>query len=993
MPSRTAWHPRLSPHFFASLASLSFGVAAFGAPILLPDGPTLPLDEVGSYGVGYRLRGEPETRLADGWTSGLDTPTGMACQPAGNQQGKAAWLLHCPWRGKTGVAFQDFTLTLPGVTPITLRGETALRADAVGKSDGAVFRVFVDGTKRFETNRADAEWQPFAVDLGADAGKTVTLRFETDPGPRDDASYDFSLWAGRRLEMPGLAPSSALPPPAPPPLDLRTLASRQNGSVVPLSGFAGKTDVEVTPAAAVLRYTGVDGVLEYRWTPGEGDSLLGKVVLRATQAEGAPGEIPLAGQARLEWAANAAPTGSHLTALPGGDSARGAVLTKTYAVGGTTATLTVTATLQGKSLVFDFSCDQPLVHALDGDGWGPVARRRFIGMPYDSLPLLFLDHENLFAGTFLDWTASQASRHEELHAAYDPRTDGSRNLLRERLVYTAAWHLDETLPNIPNPPSPYRAELSHRTVLDIWDGNFARLQQKLHALVQTGACGPAVAIVHNWQFGGYDNKLPRHVPANAGLGGDPALAALVQQGERDGVRMALHENYADYYPNAPDFAETDIARGGDGSRLKAWFNPGTKIQSFAVKPTRVLPLAKTQGPEVLRRYGSSACYLDVHSAAPPWFHVDYESGQPDAGEFRALWDAHRALWAYERDLHQGPVFGEGGSHWYWSGLLDGVEAQFGAGWPANQGTSAPLLVDFDLLKIHPLQLNHGMGYYERWWARGPDARDSLLDLLDQYRMQEAAYGHEAFLGGEAWRDPGYVWLESHLLPPLTACTALAPVAAIEYEAGGRWLDASAVVRARGDFTRVRVRYEGGPTVWANGSNEPWRVDEAVLPPHGWTARGPGLNAGTILRRGIVSDLADTPESVFANARPAVDWKERGPTRVRPTRWRSSRRWGRAPAALPTGGRRDRSSRRITAASFISFRSTRTRRRRPSASSKTIGWRFRPRSGSLGARSWTDRGTSRCQPTSRPATTIGPSASFGQTRAASPCKGARMVISA
>ncbi len=860
-----------------SLALLSFGSSVFGVPILVPDGPTLPLDEVGCYSIGYRLRGEAETRLPDGWTGGLDSPTGAACQPAGIQHGKAAWLLHCPWRGKTGVTFQDFTFTLPGATPVTLCGETALRADAVGQSDGVVFRIFVNGAKRFESNRMDAEWQRFAIDLTADAGKTVTLRFETDPGPRDDANHDFALWAERRLEMPGLAPSPAALHPAPPPLDLRRLASQQNGSVVPLSGFTGKTEVQVTSAGAVLRYTGNDGTLEYRWIPGDGDPLMGKVILHAGQAASQPREVPLATQARLEWTANATPTASRLIALPG----QGAVLTKTYAVGGTTATLTVTATLQGKSLVFDFSCDEPLVRALDGGGWGPVARRRSIGMPYDSLPVLFLDSENLFAGVFLDWTASQASSHAGTRAVYDARTDGSRNLLRERLIYTAAWHLDETLPNIPNAPSPYRADLSNRIVLDIWGDRFAPLQQRLHALVRDGPCGPAVALVHNWQFGGYDNKLPRHVPANPALGGDPALVALVQEGERDGIHMALHENYVDDYPNAPDFAETDIARATDGSRVKAWFNPDTKIQSFAVKPTHVLPLAKTQGPEVRRRYGGSACYLDVHSSVPPWFHVDFESGQPDAGEFRASWDAHRALWAYERDLHKGPVFGEGNSHWYWSGLLDGVEAQFGQGWPDNAGTSAPLLVDFDLLKIHPLQLNHGMGYYQRWWSHGPDAEHPLLALLDQYRAQEAAYGHEAFLGGEAWHDAGYVWLESHLLPPLTARTALAPVVAIEYEADGKWLDASAVVRARGDFSRVRVRYEGGLTVWANGAEHPWQVDDATLPPNGWMARGSGLNAGTLLRQGVVSDLADTPESVFVNARPDIDWKERGLTRVMP----------------------------------------------------------------------------------------------------------------
>ena len=100
-------------------------------------------------------------------------------------------------------------------------------------------------------------------------------------------------------------------------------------------------------------------------------------------------------------------------------------------------------------------------------------------------------------------------------------------------------------------------------------------------------------------------------------------------------------------------------------------------------------------------------------------------------------------------------------------------------------------MDFDLLKIHPLQFNHGMGYYERWWAHGPDARRGLLSLLDQYRMQEVAYGHQGFLGGEAWHDPGLSWLESHLMRPLTARTALANPIAIDYFDGSHWGDTTA----------------------------------------------------------------------------------------------------------------------------------------------------------------------------------------------------------
>ena len=335
-----------------------------------------------------------------GWIGGLDSPTGAACQPQGRQNGEVAWLLHCPWRGRTGVTFQDFTFRLPRVPKIMLRGATALRTDAVGKSDGVTFRIFVDGEKRLDVNRTDSAWQPFDLDLTSEEGKTVTLRFETDPGPRDNPSFDFALWGDRRLALTGFVPHSVRHP-APPPLDLRRLTSRQDGSVVPLSGFAGRATTRSTSTEAVFRCQGADGALEYHWTPGKSDSpLLGRVTLRAQMTDDAPINVLLATQAHLDWADTATLTGSSL---------RGATLTRTYSVGGQTATVTVRASLHGKSLVFDIGCDRPVIRTLDGGGWGPTLRRQAINLPYYSLPIPFLARENFFAGAFLDWTNSRAS--------------------------------------------------------------------------------------------------------------------------------------------------------------------------------------------------------------------------------------------------------------------------------------------------------------------------------------------------------------------------------------------------------------------------------------------------------------------------------------------------------------------------------------------------------------------------------------------------------
>lgn len=867
---------------------LAAGLLCFAArqspaqPVLTPDASVIKLDEIGIYAVGYARRGQAEKRFPVGWSGGFEEQSGVALQPAGEYNGKPATLLHNPWRGGTGVAFQQFAFRLPKastVRRIVLRGATAMRSDAIAasgekpKSDGTTFRVFVNGSRLLDEHRADAAWKSFSFDLTHLAGETATIRFETDPGPADNPSFDFSLWGGRELVLQGYKPKPVAHR-ASLPLQLARLWPAQSGTVAPASGFDGTRAVRLQNDVALLRYNGADGVLEYRWRrPRAADEAFGGVTLRAVMRGGSMVEVPLAASARWEWTRPA-----RLQSVRWQKTRDGIACITIFKAGGENATVRVTGKLTGKSLALETTCDKPWLRSLDAGGWGPAMRRRPVVVPYYSGQVHYLPKENLFVNAFLDWTHSAASSHEGTRAVYGARTDGSRVALRERVVFSAAWHMAETLPNLPNPPSPHIARLRDKIVLDIWGGNFSDIARNLETLKDYGLDNCA-AIIHVWQRSGYDNALPQHFPANAAQGGDAGMKALVATGKRLGFLMALHENYVDYYPNYDRFNPNEIALDSTGKPVPAWFNSGTGIQSFAVKPNAILPLAATQSPEIQRRYKTNASFLDVHSAVPPWFHVDFRAGELGAGTFRRVWDVHRALWRYERRTHGGPVFGEGHNHWYWSGYLDGAEAQFSQGWPERQGMSAPLMADFDLLKIHPLQFNHGMGYYERWWADNSWGGAPLMVVLDQYRMQEVAYGHAGFLGAALYATVPFAWLEHHLLTPVMARYAAAKPIAIQYQVNGKWVDSSAAAKAA-LWRRVRVRYSNGLTVAANDAATPLREGSYTLPQYGWVARGAGVTAYTALRDGVIADYAETQNSVFANARRASDWSM-GLNRVRP----------------------------------------------------------------------------------------------------------------
>jgi hypothetical protein len=860
-------------------------VTAVAQPAITPDQSVMNLEELGVYAVGYAYRSQPEQQFPLGWSGFFEDRTGVACEPFGTQNGKSAFLLHCPWRNGTGITFQQFVFSLPTqATRILLQGATAMRSAIVTNSDGVTFRLYVNGTKLFDYHQTNDVWQSFEYDFTSLRGTNLTVRFEVDPGPNNNASFDYSLWGDRQLVLEGCTPP-VITRPTPPPLTLSNLWSGQSTEVAPASGFAGTTTSVLSNSVAYFRYTGDDGVLEYQWRPPQStnDGLFGTLTLAAQMAGDTLVTVPLANSAALSWTQTATPLSSGW-----GQTNRGCTLWRTFSCGGSTATVQMTGQLVGKTLAVTVTCDLPKVTTFNAGVGGPVVRRRQVAVPYFTGAVYYLSQENLFASALLDWTASAASSHSGTQATYDALTDGTHAALNERVLLSAAWHLAEVLPNPPNPPSPWRQFLANKVVLDIWGGTFANVSTNLKTLTDYGITN-CVALIHDWQRSGYDNALPMHYPANAAYGGDPGMSNLVATGTALGVRCALHENYVDYYPNYDFYTTNDIALDSISQLELAWYNPGTHIQSFAEKPNAILRLADTQSPEIHRRYNTLANYLDVHSAVPPWFHVDHRASETGAGRFSRVWDIHRQLWAYERTTHTGPVFGEGNNHWYWSGCLDGVEAQFGSGWPGNGGFTAPLAVDFDLLKIHPLQINHGMGYYSRWWPTDGYQTNwaggtAPMVVLDRYRLQEVAFGHAGFLDSSMYSSVPLAWLEHHLLSPVMARYATARPVEILYESGGAWLDATAMAKLGPETTnsRVRIRYENGLVLTANGASNSWAVGSWLLPDWGWVAEAPGFTAGTALRAGVVSDFADAGTSVFLNARPASDWNLSDCRRVHPS---------------------------------------------------------------------------------------------------------------
>ena len=275
------------------------------------------------------------------------------------------------------------------------------------------------------------------------------------------------------------------------------------------------------------------------------------------------------------------------------------------------------------------------------------------------------------------------------------------------------------------------------------------------------------------------------------------MSNLVATGTRLGIRCALHENYVDYYPNYDFYNTNDIALDSAGHLQLAWYNPGTHIQSFAVKPDAILRLAATQSPEIHRRYNTQADYLDVHSAVPPWFHVDDRAGRNRGrassagfGTFTGNSGLTNATRTPARSLGKATIIGTG------AGALTAWKPSSGAAGPAT--AASPRLWPWISTCSRFIHSSSTTAWVTT--AVGGPANltkpigldPSPMVVLDRYRMQEVAYGHAGFLDASIYANPPLAWLEHHLLSPVMARYAMARPQEILYETRGAWIDATAV---------------------------------------------------------------------------------------------------------------------------------------------------------------------------------------------------------
>ena len=488
-----------------------------------------------------------------------------------------------------------------------------------------------------------------------------------------------------------------------------------------------------------------------------------------------------------------------------------------------------------KSIIVELCADKPLIDEISLGRAEGIEKGRLIKIPYltyggNDPRVLYAD--GLFFFTQFDWFVSDASvlfGGSELDddwavynggARYIPKTNGERNKVRERLFINVSPDFHEVLPTIPNPKSPMKEEQGDR----LWrvkfggqsDAEIAEARQ-----LRNYGCEKISIRYHEDTWRDTGESFTFRLDPAPKRGGDRFLKEFVKAVKEVGWRVGLYTNYTDYAPVNKYWNEDWVNRLPNGDWQRAW------MRCYAPKPMIAVQMEAELAPRIQEKFGENHSYCDVHTAVSPFSRVDYDHRVPGAGTFRKTFECFGRLLYNEKFAHRGPVYSEGNNHWWYVGLTDGNYAQIVSADPPGE----PLLVDFDLLKMHPLNMDAGMGAPEMFFRKTPHD-------LDQFIATTIAYGHIGFF---SWNDLDGMLKIYYMIQQIQKRYTLEPVKQIEYECGGNLVGTSEAL-AYGDAPcteRLHVVYENGTEIWVNTSDAVWSVETSAgrydLPRWGYAA--------------------------------------------------------------------------------------------------------------------------------------------------------------
>ncbi|MBN1818912.1 MAG: hypothetical protein JW828_16230, partial [Sedimentisphaerales bacterium] len=635
----------------------------------IPAKGTVLLTNLKTQQVAWQFFGQPLVQMPVGWKGSAEpSRASFAIHSVSRGATKPAIDMHPAWYGGPGTVFVEYKLKLPEEKPILLSFANAIRDNNENEpaSDGVTFRVWVDQEKVFERHTDSKVWLPGTADLSRYAGRTILLRLESHPGPKNDTTCDSSYWGEPAITV-------GKPP------HILTDQERQamaNKAVLIVS--TGKTtgDKEIVFS--------LDGGYRAGIVPGPSGLLDGKIafgkdaqcvvfdgihasvmqqVLGSENGRMAPYDVKIqkeAGQSIVRHLFEDGDGKFELLARISQDH-RG-----------------LRISLQSTRRITDLaagSFDQKAKRVYYGHGYvieepqsfragygGHNLSTSHVGFDFEGGLSLLMAIDNPPDFLEVDPPSKRYTLHTHMDAAvtFVPSAKGAFDAAFEyRRIYDRK-------------PSPGFAKKARRFVFDIWGGNYVDNARIMQQMIDYGLTDSLLTL-HVWQRWGYDYRLPDIYPPNPDMGTVADMRRLGAICEAADIPWGLHDNYIDFYPDAQDYSYEHICFTEDGRPIKAWLNAGRDAQSYRWRPDHIMPFVKRNMELIKPNLKPTHYFIDVFTSIDMFDFYDRYGQFHSFLETRQNWgDCFRWIQDY---LGPGTVTTSEAGDDQLVGWLDGADCQ------------------------------------------------------------------------------------------------------------------------------------------------------------------------------------------------------------------------------------------------------------------------------------------------------------------------------
>jgi len=455
---------------------------------------------------------------------------------------------------------------------------------------------------------------------------------------------------------------------------------------------------------------------------------------------------------------------------------------------------------------------------------------------------------------------------------YFPLSDGNYNQFRERVIITVSDDFLDVLPDCPNPPSSNISELSsymHFRSLFLAESFFSILKRYgIDKILAKHFNTYSSSVKHGYDSFGVRYYTRKDLPMER-------FQEYIKVIKKLGYKFGTYSYFADLQPINEFWRDDRIQL--KTTKGKVW-NKGWWYASYSMKMCAAAELVDVTHEKISKLYSPDFTYLDIHSVMGP-HAVDYEAGEPGAGMARAAIEDNIEVMA-RVSRNNKAVCGEGYHRWLYAGYSDMDYASLLHPVKYKTSSELPLMLDFNLFRIHTRQIGVGMGFDPVMFLAEKERSELLVDEgvgdapegFYKWIAAALAYGHMAMLGHD-YVPPLSRIMQMYFLM-IAPQEEYLPVAVreIRYHDGKKFQTTSQALLSGGlGQNWVQVTYQSGLQVQVNyNARQNWQIDYGgktyILPPYGWLITKAGKPVSmSVLQDGERLDVAENADYLYVRS--------------------------------------------------------------------------------------------------------------------------------